>query len=79
MPVSVNISALHLSQPGFVSRLEQQLKAYPLAPHHSLELKRQETAALGDLGQMADIMRACQALQARFALEDFGTGYASMS
>lgn len=77
--VSINISAYHLAQPDFVSRLEGFLKAYPELPPDVLEIEILETAALEDIGHVASLMTECHALGVSFALDDFGTGYSSLS
>jgi diguanylate cyclase (GGDEF)-like protein/PAS domain S-box-containing protein len=79
LTVSVNVAASQLQQPDFVSQLAQSLARYPaLSPQH-LELEILESAALHDMGQVSDVMQACQALGVSFALDDFGTGYSSLT
>jgi diguanylate cyclase (GGDEF)-like protein/PAS domain S-box-containing protein len=79
LPVSVNIGARQLQQPGFVDRLGVLLAEHPQVPPHCLELEILETSALEDMRHVSDIMRACQAVGVRFALDDFGTGYSSLT
>ena len=77
--VSVNISAHHLQQPDFVDRLTTRLAAHPRVPSACLELEVLETTALDELDAVADVIRACAAMDIVFALDDFGTGYSSLT
>lgn len=79
LPVSVNISAYHLQQPDFVSRLEHLLQQYPEINPSDLEMEILETSALEDVQTVSAVMRACSRLGAGFALDDFGTGYSSLT
>lgn len=76
--VSVNISAHHLAQANFVSRLKLFLGTCPV-PAHCLEIEILETAALEDIGHITSLMAECHALGVDFALDDFGTGYSSLT
>ncbi|HRH81207.1 MAG TPA: EAL domain-containing protein [Thiobacillaceae bacterium] len=79
LPVSVNISALHLQQPDFVDRLHTLLNNHPLVQRGSLELEVVETSALEDIRHVSQIIRACADMGVGFALDDFGTGYSSLT
>ncbi len=78
MEISVNISARHLQSPDFVAELKQTLEQYPKLAHGRLQIEVLETAALGDMGQSFEIVKACRELGVSFALDDFGTGYSSL-
>ncbi|RLJ68220.1 EAL domain-containing protein [Sulfurisoma sediminicola] len=79
LAVSVNVAARHLSQPNFVARLVELLRAHPALPPRCLELEVLETAALEDMGRVARIIEECRQLGVTFALDDFGTGYSSLT
>lgn len=79
VPVSVNIAADHLLDPGFVDELVRLLARHPDLPHGTLELEVLESTALADLRGASGILRRCQALGVRSALDDFGTGYSSLT
>ncbi|MBK1850069.1 bacteriohemerythrin [Marinobacter sp. 1-4A] len=79
LDVGVNIAAVHLQHPNFVSRLARALDCYPQVAPHRLDLEILETAALGELDKASDIIRDCQSLGVTFSLDDFGTGYSSLS
>jgi diguanylate cyclase (GGDEF)-like protein/PAS domain S-box-containing protein len=79
IPVSVNIAAHHLQQPGFVDRLRTLLSAHPNVRPSCLELEILETSALRDVAQISHVLAACRELGVSIALDDFGTGYSSLT
>jgi EAL domain-containing protein (putative c-di-GMP-specific phosphodiesterase class I) len=79
LPVSVNIGARQLQQPGFVERLRSMLWAHPQVPAGYLELEVLETSALEDIAQVSQVIEECSAIGISFALDDFGTGYSSLT
>lgn len=76
--VSVNVDALQLQHPDFVSHLRALLNSHPKVKPGSLELEVLETGALEDIGGVSQVIRACQEMGVGFALDDFGTGYSSL-
>lgn len=79
IPVSVNISAYQLQQVNFTTRLAGLLAAHLEVPPHCLELEILETSALHDISQVSATMNTCHDLGVRFALDDFGTEYSSLT
>jgi EAL domain-containing protein (putative c-di-GMP-specific phosphodiesterase class I) len=79
LPVSVNVSARQLQQPDFVARIHALLADRLGVQPSSLELEILETSTLADLGQITELMHACQRIGIRFALDDFGTGYSALT
>ena len=79
LTVSVNVAASQLQQPDFAAQLAHSLARYPALSPQYLELEILESAALHDMGQVSEVMQACQALGVSFALDDFGTGYSSLT
>ncbi|WP_050799485.1 EAL domain-containing protein [Thiocapsa marina] len=79
LPISVNISAGHLSAPSFARRLGELLAAHPECDPGCLEMEILETSALSDIVQAGQTLKTCRALGVRFALDDFGTGYSSLA
>lgn len=77
--VSVNIAARHCGRPDFLARLKDILAAHPTVSPHLLELEILESAALGDIIYVRNLITACRALGVTFALDDFGTGYSSLT
>jgi diguanylate cyclase (GGDEF)-like protein len=76
--VSINVSALQLSDTGFPTTIERALREAGLeAPALCLEIP--EAAVMADTrGTMAALERL-RAIGVRFALDGFGTGHISMS
>ncbi|MFU8838399.1 MAG: EAL domain-containing protein [Thiohalomonadaceae bacterium] len=79
LTVSVNIAAPQLQDSHFLHRLKQQLAAQPQILSRQLELEILETAALEDMGHVAELIEYCRAIDIHFALDDFGTGYSSLN
>lgn len=79
LSVSVNVFALHLQRPDFVTRLRTILQSYPDVAPESLELEILETSAFEDLANIIEKIRLCSAMAVEFSLDDFGTGYSSLT
>ncbi|NMM37208.1 MAG: EAL domain-containing protein [Glaciimonas sp.] len=77
--ISVNIAAHHYERPDFLARLEHILADHPTVSPSLLELEILESAALGDIIYVRNLITACHALGVTFALDDFGTGYSSLT
>ena len=79
LPISVNIGARHLKQANFVSRLRDDLAAYPQLKPGCLEVELLESSAMGDLDHVSSVIQECRELGVKFALDDFGIGYSTMT
>ena len=79
VPISVNISAQHLLNNGFVSYLSNLFTKYPTVNPNMLEIEVLESSKLEDLERAIDIMNNCIKLGVTFSLDDFGTGYSSLT
>jgi len=79
LPVSINIDAIHLQHPDFMSWLTTELDTRPVIEPWDLELEILETTALEDVAQVSEIITACEKIGVGFALDDFGTGYSSLT
>ncbi len=75
--VSVNASASSLRRPDVVDRVVAALTASGL-PGAALELEITESAGLDDRTGLEDTLAELQALGVSIAVDDFGSGYASM-
>jgi len=76
---SVNIAAIQLQQTNFVNRLTTLLAAHPDVAPRYIELEVLETSALEDVHHVSTIMNDCMELGVKFALDDFGTAYSSLT
>lgn len=78
LSISVNIGAEHLLNPGFVDDIDEVLSRYPVSAPY-LEIEITERAALRDLAQTRASIEACRDRGLTVALDDYGTGHASMT
>lgn len=78
LEVSVNVSAIQLSAPGFVDEMVAVL-AETGARADVFMLEITETALLKDSDGVHEALRRLKRLGFRLALDDFGTGYASLA
>ncbi len=76
--VSVNVSAVQISAPGFVEMVCAALAESGLSPAR-LEIEITETALLDDEGAARDVLQTLRAMGIRIALDDFGMGHASFA
>ena len=74
--LSVNMSGRTLCDPQLVEDLEAMLAAHPI-PRDRLIVEVTETAAIVNIERAREVARALRELGCRFALDDFGSGFAS--
>jgi len=79
MPVSVNVATSHLCAATFVEDVRTALVAFPELGPGALELEVKEAAAGDDVAGLGGIIDACRPLGVRFAIDNFGTGQASVA
>lgn len=79
IPISVNISPMHLQYSGFVSDLESALNQHPNFKPESIEFEILESSALTNIELVSSIMKDCDKLGVRFSIDDFGAGYSSLT
>ncbi len=78
LTMSINVSAVDLSQPDFVARVGRAVVEAGLAPqHHSLELT--ENVLMAQVEGATQKLQALRTLGLRLAVDDFGTGQSSLS
>jgi diguanylate cyclase len=76
--IAVNIGAEHLLSPYFIDDVDEVLALYP-GTAGRLELEVTEHAALRDLAQTRAALSACGERGLSIALDDYGTGHASLT
>ena len=76
-PVSVNLSAVHISDAEAMDRIHDSLEAHPLL-RHRIWLEVTETALPGLVDEAIAQLARLDAAGARLVLDDFGTGFASL-
>jgi diguanylate cyclase (GGDEF)-like protein/PAS domain S-box-containing protein len=79
LPVSVNISALQLNDPEFISRLQRILKQANIAPG-MIELEITESCLIPNQAEHTQQqLTQLKKLGFKLSIDDFGTGYSSLS
>ena len=78
MRLSVNVSATQFAQADFVEQVHDVL-AGTGAPPQLLQLELTESTALRDVERTVETMRALKGLGVRFSMDDFGSGYSSLT
>jgi diguanylate cyclase (GGDEF)-like protein len=78
IPVAVNVSAVQLANPGFVSFVFNVLEATKIPPA-LLELEITESSIMADVDKAAVVLHQLKDLGVKISLDDFGTGYSSLS
>ncbi|MGR4862524.1 EAL domain-containing protein [Caulobacter sp. LARHSG274] len=76
--IAVNLSPLQLNQPNLPALVHEVLVASGLSPKR-LELEITESALFKDYQRALDNLRRLKALGVRIAMDDFGTGFSSLS
>ncbi len=78
IPVAVNVSALQLRQRDFPDRLLDKLQKYGL-PGAALQVEVTESAMMEDLERAIGMLTRLRSAGIRISLDDFGTGFSSLS
>ncbi|MDH3745330.1 MAG: EAL domain-containing protein [Acidobacteriota bacterium] len=77
LPVSINISAIQLHDPGFVDKVKRVLAETHLEPRY-LELELTERVLLEGKKCVEETLQTLSKLGVSISLDDFGKGYASL-
>lgn len=77
-PISVNISRLHVYQGNFVEKYAAVVREYGI-PFSLIQLEFTETLMLSQDDILSEVIRRLQALGFRILLDDFGSGYSSLT
>jgi diguanylate cyclase (GGDEF)-like protein/PAS domain S-box-containing protein len=78
VPIAVNVSALQLADPQFLSSFADEMDRHALSGHH-IELEITERALIADLDTTRDLLQQLRVLGVRVAIDDFGTGYSNLA
>jgi diguanylate cyclase (GGDEF)-like protein/PAS domain S-box-containing protein len=76
--LAVNVSALQLRDPKFPKQVEKLLTTHDFDPAR-LELELTESATIADDETIVSVLCELRRMGVRIAVDDFGTGYASLS
>jgi diguanylate cyclase (GGDEF)-like protein/PAS domain S-box-containing protein len=76
--ISVNVSAVQLSDPAFVGHVAEAMEATGINPDR-LWLEITESTLMRDADEAVVVLRALRDLGLHIDIDDFGTGYSSLS
>ncbi len=76
--MSVNISAVQIMSPTFLSSVKRILHKTKTDPHN-LEFEITESVMISSVEYVTKVLKQLSELGIRIALDDFGTGYSSLS
>ena len=78
LSIAVNVAMRNILDEEFPTELARMLERYDVAPE-VLELELTETSVLADPPRAKEILQRLRDTGVRLAVDDFGTGYASLS
>lgn len=78
LTLSINVSARQFHQTDFVERVREEIQHSGINPQR-LKLELTESVVIDHLEQVVQRMHALKALGVGFSLDDFGTGFSSLS
>jgi diguanylate cyclase (GGDEF)-like protein len=78
VPVSVNVSRVHLNDDNFVDKLKELVDSYHI-PRELLELELTESLFLDNTKTTLATMQRLRELGFHVSIDDFGSGYSSLS
>ena len=78
LQIAINVSARQFRQPDFVNQVRTALEESG-APPALLKLELTESVVLEDVEEVIERMQQIKALGVTFSLDDFGTGFSSLS
>jgi diguanylate cyclase (GGDEF)-like protein len=78
LKVAINLSALQFADLGLVNKIRAALSVSGLDPAR-LELEITEGVLIEDTANALEVLREIKALGVRIAMDDFGTGFSSLS
>jgi diguanylate cyclase (GGDEF)-like protein/PAS domain S-box-containing protein len=78
LTLAVNVSAHQFRQPDFVERVHDHLERSGIDPA-KLKLELTESVMLAQVDEVIDRMQRLRKLGVSFSLDDFGTGFSSLS
>ena len=76
--LSINISALQFKNKAFIKTLMHLVEEYHIPPN-LIELEITESVFIEDMDDVIDKMNTLREMGIRFSMDDFGTGFSSLS
>jgi diguanylate cyclase (GGDEF)-like protein len=78
VPISINLSARSLLDPRLPAEVAESLRRHQV-PAHRLVLEITETVVMSELEVIDEVLAALRALGVQLAVDDFGTGFSSLT
>ena len=78
VPISVNVSTLHLKNDNIMEYLNKLLEKYNI-PTKYFELELTENVYIDDVSKALKLLAWCKEKGIRMAMDDFGSGYSSLN
>ncbi|MFC0562617.1 putative bifunctional diguanylate cyclase/phosphodiesterase [Plantactinospora siamensis] len=78
VPISINVSARSLLDPRLPAEIAESLRRHRVPPHR-LVLEITETVVMSELEVIDEVLAALRALGVQLAVDDFGTGFSSLT
>lgn len=79
LEISMNVAAREFQKSDLVDVIRDLLAAHPEVKPHQLKLEITETTAMQDFDRVRQVILECRALGVNFSLDDFGTGFSSLT
>jgi len=78
VPISINLSALQLREPGLCATLAEALRQHTVDPEQ-IELELTESILMDNVADTIAVLRDIKALGCAISIDDFGSGYSSLN
>jgi EAL domain-containing protein (putative c-di-GMP-specific phosphodiesterase class I) len=78
VPMAVNFSSKQLHTAAVAKLVTRVMHNFEIDPH-MVEIEMTESALVGDVDEVMEVLGALKATGVRIALDDFGTGFSSIS
>nr|MDT0657870.1 EAL domain-containing protein [Micromonospora sp. DSM 115978] len=78
VPISINLSARSLLDPRLPGEVAESLRTHQV-PAHRLVLEITETVVMSELEVIDEVLAALRAMGVQLAVDDFGTGFSSLT
>lgn len=78
VPISINVSRAHFTQPDLAEHIRDLVDKYPL-PHEYIEIELTESAFFDDKNALLTTVKKLQEYGFEVSMDDFGSGYSSLN
>jgi len=78
IPISVNVSRVHLNNPNFIDKFKKIVEKYQV-PASLIELELTENTVLDNVDMLINIMNKLKTIGFKLSMDDFGSGYSSLN